>query len=78
VTLLPCALFLFRLLIAPKARSRFFGSGVARQDELPIIQRVYDLILWYVPRLNSVVSWSPDRDTAPTAGVQSGIIGAWG
>lgn len=23
-----------------------------KSDELPIIQRMYDLILWYVPRLN--------------------------
>ena len=23
-----------------------------KQDELPIIQQMYDLILWYVPRLN--------------------------
>jgi len=23
-----------------------------KQDELPIIQRTYDLILWYIPRIN--------------------------
>lgn len=27
---------------------------MATQNELPIIQRVYDLILWYVPRLNKL------------------------
>ena len=26
--------------------------SVETRTELPIIQRVYDLILWYVPRLN--------------------------
>jgi hypothetical protein len=25
-----------------------------KQEELPIIQRMYDLILWYVPRLNKM------------------------
>lgn len=25
---------------------------MSQSDDLPIIQRVYDLILWYVPRLN--------------------------
>ena len=27
---------------------------MATQNELPIIQQVYDLILWYVPRLNKL------------------------
>ncbi len=27
-----------------------------KRDELPIIQRMYDLILWYVPRLNKLPS----------------------
>ncbi len=28
------------------------GQTEANEAELPIIQRTYDLILWYVPRIN--------------------------
>ena len=27
---------------------------MSKHDELPIIQRMYDLIVWYVPRLNKL------------------------
>ncbi len=36
-----------------EARSRFFLI-MPKQQELPIIQRTYDLIQWYVPLLNKL------------------------
>jgi hypothetical protein len=50
VTLLPFALFRFTL-ITRIARDRIL-EPMPKQDDLPIIQRMYDLVLWYVPRLN--------------------------
>lgn len=51
-----------------------------RQDELPIIQRMYDLILWYVPRLNKLPRNYKfalgDRIQAQLYGILEGLIRA--
>ena len=51
-----------------------------RQDELPIIQRMYDLILWYVPRLNKLPRDYKfalgDRIQAQLYGILEGLVRA--
>ena len=45
------SLSLYLVPVAPEARSKFIAP-MENQSELPVIQRMYDLMLWYVPRLN--------------------------
>ena len=51
-----------------------------QSNELPIIQRVYDLILWYVPRLNKLPRdhkfMLGDRIQASLYGLLEGLIRA--
>ena len=53
---------------------------MAKQDDLPIIQRMYDLILWYVPRLNKMPRnyrfVLGDRIQSSLYGVLEGLIRA--